>query len=69
LLETTGIFALPSLSEGLPMAILEAFSYGIPVVATPVNAIPDVVKHEKNPYSGRRRECVGSGAGTPAGRR
>ena len=38
----------PFLSEGLPMAILEAFSYGIPVVATPVNAIPDVVEHEKN---------------------
>ena len=48
LLETTGVFVLPSLSEGLPMAILEAFSYGIPVVATPVNAIPDVVEHEKN---------------------
>jgi glycosyltransferase involved in cell wall biosynthesis len=48
LLETTGVFVLPSLSEGLPMAILEAFSYAIPVVATPVNAIPDVVKHEKN---------------------
>jgi len=48
LLETTGIFVLPSFSEGLPMAILEAFSYGIAVVATPVNAIPDVVQHEKN---------------------
>jgi glycosyltransferase involved in cell wall biosynthesis len=48
LLERTGIFVLPSFSEGLPMAILEAFSYGITVVATPVNAIPDVVQHEKN---------------------
>jgi glycosyltransferase involved in cell wall biosynthesis len=48
LLERTDVFVLPSLSEGLPMAILEAFSYGIAVVATPVNAIPDVVEHEKN---------------------
>jgi len=48
LFERTGIFVLPSLSEGLPMAILEAFSYGIAVVATAVNAIPDVVQHEKN---------------------
>jgi glycosyltransferase involved in cell wall biosynthesis len=48
LLESTDIFVLPSLSEGLPMAILEAFSYGIAVVATPVNAIPDVVGHERN---------------------
>ena len=48
LLENTDIFVLPSLSEGLPMAVLEALSYGIAVVATPVNAIPDVIGHERN---------------------
>jgi glycosyltransferase involved in cell wall biosynthesis len=48
LFERTGIFVLPSRSEGLPMAILEAFSYGIAVVATPVNAVADVVQHERN---------------------
>lgn len=36
---------LPSYNEGLPMSILEAFSFGVPTISTPVAAIPEVV-HE-----------------------
>ena len=43
LLETSDVFILPSYAEGLPMAILEAMSWGLPVISTPVGGIPEVV--------------------------
>ena len=40
------LFVLPSYSEGLPVAIIEAMSFGLPIISTRVGAIPEVVKPE-----------------------
>jgi glycosyltransferase involved in cell wall biosynthesis len=48
LLNQGGILALPSYVEGLPMVLLEAMAARMPVVASRVGAIPEVVQHERD---------------------
>lgn len=43
-----GIYAMCSYLEGFPMVVLEAWSYGVPVVTTPVGGMPDVIEEDKN---------------------
>lgn len=43
LLKKSQVFILPSYDEGLPMAILEAMSYGIPIISTDVGSVSEAV--------------------------
>ena len=44
------IFVLPSIKEGLPYTILESMNAGVPVVASSVGGIPDLIDHEKSGF-------------------
>ncbi len=44
------IFVLPSLQEGLGLAIMEAQAAGLPVIASRVGGIPSLVTHGKTGY-------------------
>jgi glycosyltransferase involved in cell wall biosynthesis len=44
-LAATDVFAMPSLWEGLPLSLVLAMGAGLPVVATRVAGIPEVVQH------------------------
>jgi glycosyltransferase involved in cell wall biosynthesis len=44
------LFMLPSVSEGLPTVLLEAASFGLPIIATNIHGIPDIVIHGKTGF-------------------
>jgi len=47
LLLSSNIFVMPSISEGIPVSLLEASSCGLPCIATSVGAVPDIIKPRK----------------------
>ena len=50
LLLASDVFVLPSYNEALPLSILEAMSYEMPVISTRIGGIPDMVTHDQNGF-------------------
>ncbi|GAG26330.1 unnamed protein product, partial [marine sediment metagenome] len=44
------VFVLPSLKEGFPWVILEAMAAEVPIVATKVGAVPEVIENGKSGF-------------------
>jgi len=44
LLAASDFFLLPSVTEGLPLSLLEAMTHGLPALTTPVGGIPEVIR-------------------------
>ena len=47
-LSNNDIFCLPSDYEGVPMTLIEAMATGMPIVATNVGGIPDMLESDKD---------------------
>lgn len=50
LLSQSDVFILPSYIEGVPISILEAMSYKLPIISTNIGGIPEIVKDGENGY-------------------
>jgi glycosyltransferase involved in cell wall biosynthesis len=48
LLAASDIYTMPSIWEGLPLALLEAMSAGKPIVASDVGGIPEALRHDED---------------------
>ncbi len=50
LLNLADAYILPSYNEGLPISVLEAMSYSLPIISTTVGGIPEILKNGENGF-------------------
>jgi glycosyltransferase involved in cell wall biosynthesis len=48
LLAVADLFVLPTYSEGLPLSLIEAGLFNVPVIASAVDGIPEIIRHKQN---------------------
>lgn len=47
-LQSSDCFILPSIYEGMPVTLVEAMGCGVPIIASNVGGIPDMISNEEN---------------------
>lgn len=50
LFSTQSIMVLPSYYEGMPNVVLEAMAHGLPVIATKISTLPELIEHGENGF-------------------
>ena len=63
LLRESDVFFLPSYNEGMPMSILDAMGYGLPIISTTVGGIPKIVHDGENGYTYKPGDVEGFSRG------
>ena len=52
------VFLNVSASEGIPVSIMEVQSFGIPVIATDVGGVKEIITHGENGYLIQKNFCI-----------